>query len=51
MTPAAGSFAGNLAHGVVEGQAENLDVEVNGVARQIAFGPATVAVFDDELNR
>ena len=37
-----------MAHGVVEGQAEDLDVEVNGVAGQIAFGPAPVAVFDDE---
>ena len=25
-----------------------MDVEVNGVAGQIAFGPAPVAVFDDE---
>jgi hypothetical protein len=31
MTPAAGLCAGNLAHGVVEGLADNLDVEVNGV--------------------
>ena len=48
MTPPAGLCAGDLAHGVVEGQAKNLDVEVNGVAGQIAFGPAPVAVFDDE---
>ncbi len=49
MTPAAGLLcAGDLAHGVVEGQAEDLDVEVNGVAGQIAFRPAPVAVFDDE---
>jgi hypothetical protein len=27
-----GSSAGDLAHGVVEGQAEDLDVEVDGVA-------------------
>ena len=38
----------DLAHGVMEGQAEDLDVEVNGVAGEIAFGPAPVAVFDDE---
>ena len=38
----------DLAHGVVEGQAEDLDAEVDGVAGQIAFGPAPVAVFDDE---
>lgn len=37
-----------MAHGVVEGQAEDLDVEVNGVAGQISLGPAPVAVFDDE---
>ena len=48
MTPAAGLCAGDLAHGIVEGQAEHLDMEVNGVAGQIAFGPAPVAVFDDE---
>ena len=42
------SGAGDLAHGVVEGQTEDLDMEVNGVAGQIAFGPAPVAVFDDE---
>ena len=32
----------------MEGQAQDLDKEVNGVAGQIAFGPAPVAVFDDE---
>ena len=42
------SEAGDLAHGVVEGQAEDLDEEVDGVAGQIAFRPAPVAVFDDE---
>jgi len=40
--------AGDLAHGVVEGQAEDLEVEVNGIAGKIAFRPAPVAVFDDE---
>jgi hypothetical protein len=40
--------AGDLAHGVVEGQAEDLDVEVDGIAGEIAFRPAPVAVFDDE---
>ena len=48
MTPAAGLGAGDLAHGIVEGQAEDLDVEVNGVASEVAFGPAPVGVFDDE---
>ena len=32
----------------MEGQAEDLDVEVDGVAGELAFGPAPVAVFDDE---
>ena len=32
----------------MEGQAEHLDMEVNGVAGQIALRPAPVAVFDDE---
>ena len=41
-------LAGDLAHGVVEGQAEDLDEEVNGVAGQVALGPAPVAVFDDQ---
>lgn len=40
--------AGDPAHGVVERQAEDLDVEVNGVAGQIALRPAPVAFFDDE---
>ena len=48
MTPAAGLLTGNLAHGVVEGQAEDLDVEVDGIASEVAFGPAPVTVFDDE---
>ena len=43
-----GLRAGELAHGVVEGQAEHLDVEVNGIAGEVAFGPAPVAVFDDQ---
>ena len=32
----------------MEGEAENLDVEVDGVAGEVAFGPAPVAVVDDE---
>jgi len=40
--------AGDLAHGVVEGQAEHLDVEVDGVAGHVSLWPAPVAVFDDE---
>jgi hypothetical protein len=41
----------NLAHGVVEGKAENLDMEVNGVAGEVAFGPAPVSVLDDEAGK
>ena len=32
----------------MEGVAKDLDVEVNGVAGEVAFGPAPVIVFDDE---
>jgi len=32
----------------VEGETKDLDVEVDGVAGQIAFGPAPIGVFDDE---
>ena len=48
MTPVVILAAGDLAHSVVEGQAEDLDVEVNGVASEVAFRPAPVTVFDDE---
>jgi len=49
MTPAVRLLSsGDLAHGVVEGHAEDLEVEVNGVAGEVAFGPAPVTVFDDE---
>jgi hypothetical protein len=34
----------DLAHGVVEGQAEDMGLEVDGVACAIAFGPTPVAV-------
>src|SRR5206468_3496526 len=47
-TSAVGLRAGDLAHGVMEGEAEHLDEEVNGVASQIALGPAPVTVFEDE---
>jgi len=40
--------AGDLAHGIVEGQAEDLDMEVNGIASEVAFGPAPIGVFYDE---
>jgi len=49
MTPAVRLLSsGDLAHGVVEGHAEDLEVEVNGVAGEVAFGPAPVTVLDDE---
>ena len=40
--------AGDLTHRVVEGQAEHLDMEVNGITGEIPFGPAPVTVFDDQ---
>ena len=46
-TLAFGSHVGDQAHGVVEGLAEDLEVEVDGVAGEVAFGPASVAVFED----
>lgn len=46
--PADRLCAGDLAHCVVEGQAEDLDVEVDGVAGEVAFGPAPITVLDDE---
>lgn len=51
MTPPAGLCAGDLAHGVVEGQSQDLDMEVNGVAGQVALWPAPVGVFDDETGK
>ena len=53
-TPAMGAvcFSGlgsrDLAHGVVEGQAEDLGIKVDGVARQIALWPTPIGVFDDQ---
>jgi hypothetical protein len=38
----------DLAHGVVEGQAEDLGTEVDGVASQIALWPTPIGVFDDQ---
>lgn len=49
MTPAVKLCAGDLAHGVMEGQAGDLDMEVNGVAGEVPFRPAPVGVFDDEV--
>ena len=42
------SPAGDLAHGVMEAQAVDLDEEVNGVAGPVACGPTPIAVFDDQ---
>jgi hypothetical protein len=38
----------DVAHGVVEGEAQDLDVEVNGIAGELAFGPTPVTVFEDQ---
>ena len=40
--------AGEFAHGVVEGQAQGFHAEVDGVAGQVALGPAPVALFEDQ---
>ena len=49
MMPLAGlSCAGDLAHGVVEGQSQDLDMEVNGVAGQVALRPTPGTVCDDQ---
>ena len=37
-----------MAHGVVEGQTQNLDKEVDGVASEVSLGPAPIAVFDQQ---
>ena len=53
-TPAMGAvcFSGlgssDLAHGVVEGQAEDLGTKVDGIAGQIALWPTPIGVFDDQ---
>ena len=39
---------GDRAHGVMEAQPEHLGEEVDGVACQIPFRPAPVAVFEDQ---
>jgi len=40
--------SGDLAHGVVEGPAEDPAEKVNGVAGEVALGPVPVGVFDDQ---
>lgn len=46
--PGDDSGAGDLAHGLVEGQAEHAHEQVNGVAGEITLGPAPIAVFNDQ---
>ena len=41
-------MAGDLSHGVVEGQVQDFDAEVDGIAREVALGPPPVAVLDDQ---
>ena len=45
-----GLGSSDLVHGIVEGQAEHLDTEVDGIAGQIALGPAQVAVLEDQAS-
>ena len=40
-----GLLAGALAHGAVEGEAQELDKEVDGVAGEVALEPAPITVF------
>ena len=40
-----------MLHGLLEGQAQDLGVEVDGVAGEIALRPAPVAVLDDEAGK
>jgi hypothetical protein len=37
-----------LAHGLVEGKAQNLDKEVDGVSSFVLLGPSPIGVFDKE---
>ena len=46
--PVARSGAGDVAHGVVEGHTQDLDVKINGIAGEVALGPAPVTVLEDE---
>lgn len=43
-----GGRVGDVAHGLVEGQAQDLDEEVDGVAGQVALWPAPVILLEDE---
>ena len=38
-------------HGLVEREAQDLDVEVDGVAGQVALGPTPITVFKDETGK
>ena len=41
----------DLAHGLVEAQAEDLDEEVDGVAGLVTLGPAPIAILDDQTGK
>lgn len=43
-----GSQSGDLAHGIMEGETEDLGEEVDGVARFVVSGPAPVGVLEQE---
>src|ERR1051325_2015384 len=45
------SGSDDLAHGVVEAHLENVDEEVDGIALEVALGPAPIAFFDDETGK
>lgn len=48
MRPVGASGTQEGAHGVVEAHSQDLDAEVNGVAGQMALGPAPITVFEQE---
>lgn len=38
----------DLTHGVVEGQTQDFDAEVDGVPGEVALGPSPIAFLDDQ---
>ena len=43
--------SGDLAHRAVEVHSQNLNKEVDGIASQVALGPAPIAFLDDEAGK
>ena len=55
MTPTAcftlRSWGCDIVHGLLEGQTQDLGMEVDGVASEVTLRPAPVAVLDDEAGK